>query len=47
MLAILDFQCCYKTNIEMNQGCTKEFSPRKKPTINTGKNKEKLKIWIK
>ena len=37
MLAILDFQYCYKINIEVNLGCTKEFSPRKKPTINTGK----------
>ena len=43
MFVILDFHCCYKINNEVNLGCTKEFSPRKKTTINTGK---KEKIWI-
>ena len=37
----LEFSILFtKIDIEVNLGCTKEFSPRKKTTINIGK-----KIW--
>ena len=32
-----------KIDIEGNLGCTKEFSPRKKVTVNTGKKYGKIK----